>query len=178
VRDYARMYGTKTVVFRQSCIYGPRQFGIEDQGWVAWFVISAVMGRSINIYGDGKQVRDVLHVADLIDAYELAVEQRAAMNGRIFNVGGGAAHTLSILGLVHRLERLCGSPIGLRRFDWRPGDQPVYVSDIRKAERELGWKPKIDPDNGVKQLFEWVSANQNLIEEQLGDMLAPESAGR
>ena len=170
VRDYARIYGMRTVVFRQSCIYGPRQFGIEDQGWVAWFVISAVMGRPINIFGDGKQVRDVLHVSDLVDAYESAVAKRAEMTGRIFNIGGGPNHTMSILGLVHRLERLQGHAIPCEMFDWRPGDQPVYISDIRKAGEELSWKPKIDPETGVRSLLEWVAANRSLIEQELGDL--------
>jgi CDP-paratose 2-epimerase len=172
VRDYARIYGIKTVVMRQSCIYGPRQFGIEDQGWVAWFVISAVLGRKIRIYGDGKQVRDLLHVDDLVDVYETVVQRRADMNGRIYNIGGGARFSLSILGLVHMLERLTGKRIAWEHFDWRPGDQPVYISDIRKAEEELGWKPKIASDSGVTSLLQWVEANQSVVRSQLGDLLA------
>lgn len=171
VHDYARIYGIRSAVFRQSCIYGPRQFGIEDQGWVAWFTISAVLGRKINIYGNGKQVRDMLHIDDLVDAYLLAVEQSEEMDGRIFNIGGGPAYTRSILGLVHQLERQLGHQVPVEFFDWRPGDQPVYISDITKAERELGWKPKVDPETGVAQLTQWVQENQSLIQEQLGDLL-------
>ncbi len=171
VRDYARIYGIRSVVFRQSCIYGPRQFGIEDQGWVAWFTISAAVNRKLNIYGDGKQVRDMLHVDDLIAAYFAAIERSEEMNGRIFNIGGGPANTRSILGLVHFLERHLGRELPVEFYDWRPGDQPVYISDITKAKRELGWEPKIDPEKGVAQLLEWVQANQSLITEQLGDLL-------
>jgi CDP-paratose 2-epimerase len=171
VRDYARIYGLRTAVFRQSCIYGPRQFGIEDQGWVAWFTISAVLGRKINIFGDGKQVRDMLHVDDLIDAYLFAIERRNEMTGRIFNVGGGPKFTRSILGLVHHLERVLGKDVPTEFFDWRPGDQPVYVSDISKAKEDLGWAPKIDPGQGVDQLAEWVRDNKDLIQDQLGGLL-------
>lgn len=171
VRDYARIYGLKTVVFRQSCIYGPRQFGIEDQGWVAWFTISAVVGRKINIFGDGKQVRDMLHIHDLVHAYELAVENSDLMEGRVYNVGGGPANTRSILGLVHQLERQLGIEISVELFDWRPGDQPVYISSVAKIEEELGWKPTIDPETGVGQLAQWVGENRDLIQSQLGDLL-------
>jgi len=108
------------VVFRQSCIYGPRQFGIEDQGWVAWFTISAVTGRKINIYGDGKQVRDMLHVEDLVKAYEAAIERSEEMNGKIYNVGGGPANTRSILGLVHQLERQMGQEIPVELSSIQP----------------------------------------------------------
>lgn len=171
VRDYARIYGLHTVVLRQSCIYGPRQFGIEDQGWVAWFVISAVLGRKIRIYGDGKQVRDMLHINDLIDVYETVIEKRGQMNGRIYNIGGGREFSRSILGLVHMLEQLMGKPIPCDFFDWRPGDQPVYISEIRKAEKELGWKPRVDPDSGVKSLLQWVSDNRELVRTELGELL-------
>jgi CDP-paratose 2-epimerase len=172
VRDYARIYGLHTVVFRQSCIYGPRQFGIEDQGWVAWFVISAALGRKIRIYGDGKQVRDMLHVDDLIDVYEAAIDRRDEMKGRIFNIGGGREFSRSILGLVHNLERLMGKTIPCDFFDWRPGDQPVYISEIRKAEEELGWKPRIKPESGVQSLLQWVSDNRELIRTELKELLS------
>ena len=171
VRDYARIYGLRTVVFRQSCIYGPRQFGIEDQGWVAWFVISAVLGRPIHIYGDGKQVRDLLHVDDLVNAYDICIARSEEVAGKIFNVGGGAGYSRSVLGLIHQIERMIGAKLDYRHFDWRPGDQPVYISDFQKAERELQWKPTIDPECGVKQLFDWVRQNRELVREQLGALL-------
>ena len=172
VRDYARIYGLRTVVLRQSCIYGPRQFGIEDQGWVAWFAISAVLGQKIRIYGDGKQVRDLLHVDDLIDAYELVVGKRDQMDGRIYNIGGGPKFSRSVLGLVHGLERLTGRPVPFQHFDWRPGDQPVYISDISKAEKELGWKPQINPDAGVQSLMHWVNDHRELVRSELAELLS------
>jgi CDP-paratose 2-epimerase len=164
VRDYARIYGLPSVVFRQSCIYGPRQFGVEDQGWVAWFVIAAVTGRPLSIYGDGKQVRDLLHVYDLLDAYDLALENPDKVAGQVFNLGGGPSNVISIwTEFGPMLEKLVGHPLPVTRGDWRPGDQKVFVADIRKAEKVLGWKPKYDVESGVKQLFEWVSENKSLF---------------
>ncbi len=157
VRDYARIYGLPTVVFRQSCIYGPHQMGVEDQGWVAWFVIAAVTGRPITIYGDGKQVRDLLYIDDLLDLYDLAVERIDVAAGQVYNVGGGPSHTLSVWAeFGPLLERLVGHPIPVSYGDWRPGDQRVYVSDIRKARRELGWEPRVGVEEGIRRLYEWV----------------------
>jgi len=164
VRDYARIYDLPTVVLRQSCIYGPRQMGVEDQGWVAWFIIAAITGQSITIYGDGRQVRDVLFVDDLLDAYDAAIDHIDVAAGQVYNIGGGAVHTMSVwaeFGPV--LERLMGYPIAVSRADWRPGDQRVYVSDIRKAERELEWRPRVGVDEGIRRLYDWVVANQHLF---------------
>lgn len=164
VRDYSRIYNIPSVVLRQSCIYGPRQFGVEDQGWVAWFIIAAVTGRPITIYGDGKQVRDILYVEDLLNAYDAAVDRIDSVAGSVYNIGGGAANTISIwMEFAPILEKLSGQPIPVEKGDWRPGDQPVYVSDIRKAERELGWKPQVDVENGIRRLYEWVLANKKLF---------------
>ena len=164
VRDYARIYDLPTVVLRQSCIYGPRQFGIEDQGWVAWFVIAAVMGRPITIYGDGKQIRDLLHVSDLIRAYDLAAEKIDVAAGQVYNLGGGSANTLSIwTEFGPLLEELVGHPIVIGRGDWRPGDQRVFVADVRKAGRELGWTPQVNIEEGIRKLFEWVRENRDLF---------------
>ena len=164
VRDYARIYGLKSVVMRQSCIYGYRQFGMEDQGWVAWFVIAALNHRSITIYGNGKQVRDILFVEDLIDAYEAAVENIDRVQGQVFNVGGGIENTMSIwTEFSPLLEELTGGPIPVQYSDWRPGDQPVYVSDIHKAQQELGWQPKIGVREGILRLYNWVRENQGLF---------------
>ena len=163
VRDYHRIYGLRSVVFRQSCIYGPRQFGIEDQGWVAWMTIAAVTGRPITIYGDGKQVRDVLYIDDLLDAYDAAVERVDTVEGQVYNLGGGSQNVMSIWAeFGPLLEKLLGKPILVARGDWRPGDQHVFYADIRKAERELGWKPRVGVDEGVRRLFEWVKENINL----------------
>ncbi len=164
VRDYARIYGLRTVVFRQSCIYGWRQFGVEDQGWVAHFCIAARLGRPIAVYGNGKQVRDVLWIEDLIDAYNAAADRIDVAAGQIYNIGGGAASTMSIWAeFGPMLERLADHPIPITFGDWRPGDQPVYVSDIRKAERELGWKPRVSLDGGVERLWQWIDTNAGLF---------------
>jgi CDP-paratose 2-epimerase len=165
VRDYARIYGLATVVFRQSAIYGERQFGVEDQGWLAHFVISATLGRPITIYGDGKQVRDMLYVGDLARAFERAVEQIETVRGRVFNIGGGPEFTLTVWSEAGpMLEQLCGRTLDVRYGKWRPGDQKVYVSDIRKAERELMWKPEVGPKEGLARLWQWAQENrQHLV---------------
>lgn len=164
VRDYARMYDLPTVVFRQSCIYGPRQFGIEDQGWVAWFIIAAVMGKPMTIYGDGKQVRDILHVNDLIQAYDLAVAKIDVAKGQVYNLGGGPSNVMSIWAeFGPKLEKMIGSSLNVSRGDWRPGDQRVFYADVSKAKQELGWEPKINVDEGVNMLFDWVNKNKSLF---------------
>lgn len=160
VLDFARIYGIPAASFRQSCIYGQRQFGIEDQGWVAWFVIASLLGRDITIYGDGKQVRDVLHVDDLVRAYEAAIRAPDRIAGQAFNVGGGPERVLSLLDLVALIERRLGRSIPLRWGDWRPGDQQVYVSDIRKLATALDWRPEIAVPAGVEQLIAWVGENR------------------
>jgi CDP-paratose 2-epimerase len=166
VRDYARIYNLRTVVFRQSCIYGPRQFGAEDQGWVAWFIIAAVMGYPITIYGNGKQVRDLLFIDDLLDAYDIAVNQIDRVAGQIYNVGGGPANQLSVWSEFQPLlEELVGHPIEVRQAHWRPGDQRIYVSDIRKAKRDLGWAPRIDVGTGIRRLYQWVVENKVLFSD-------------
>jgi CDP-paratose 2-epimerase len=164
VRDYARIYGLRTVVFRQSCIYGPRQFGIEDQGWLAWMMIAAVTDRQITVYGDGKQVRDVLHVDDLLNGYDAAIAQIEKAKGQVYNLGGGTRNVLAIwteFGPI--LEKLLGRKIEVARDDWRPGDQRVFYADFRKAKNELGWEPKIDLEDGIEKLFDWVKENKELF---------------
>ncbi len=164
VRDYARIYGLRSVVCRQSCIYGPRQFGVEDQGWVAWMIIAAVTNRPLTIYGDGKQTRDVLYVDDLLNAYDAAIARIDKAHGQVYNFGGGPENSMSIwTEFGPLLEKLLGAQVPVARGDWRPGDQKVFVADIRKAERELGWKPKIGVEAGVRRLFEWVRNNQDLF---------------
>jgi CDP-paratose 2-epimerase len=163
-RDYHRIYGLPTVVLRQSCIYGPRQFGIEDQGWLAWFVIAAVTGKPISIYGDGKQVRDVLYVDDLLDAYDASLEQIDQAAGKVYNVGGGPENTISVWEeFGPMLEESLGHALPIRKDDWRPGDQRIFVADIHKAEQELGWKPKVSVQEGLNCLFDWVKANRHLF---------------
>lgn len=163
VRDYARIYGLKTVCLRQSCIYGRRQFGVEDQGWVAWFAIATAKGLPVTIYGDGKQVRDVLFVDDLLDCFSAAIERIDRVKGSVFNIGGGPRNTMSLEELIVKLEKLSGRKIERRYEDWRPGDQRIFVCDVTKAERELGWSPRIFPDAGVEALSSWVRQNLELF---------------
>jgi CDP-paratose 2-epimerase len=163
-RDYHRIYGLPTVVLRQSCIYGTRQFGVEDQGWLAWFIIAAVTGRPITIYGNGKQGRDVLFIDDLLDAYDLAFANIKTSAGQIFNLGGGRKNSISVWSeFGPLLENLLGKPIKTKRKEWRPGDQPVFISDIRKAQTLLGWQPKVGVEQGIQRLFNWVKENLDLF---------------
>lgn len=164
VIDYSRIYGLRSVTLRQSCIYGPRQFGVEDQGWVAHFIISAVLGRPLYIFGDGKQVRDILHISDLVAAYDLAIQKIDQVAGQALNLGGGADNTLAIwseFGSI--LEELKGASIPIEYRDWRPGDQRVFVADIRKAQQLLDWHPKTSVNEGIQHLYRWVTNNQGLF---------------
>lgn len=164
VRDYYRIYDIPTVVLRQSAIYGPRQFGVEDQGWLAWMMIAAVTGKKLTIFGDGKQVRDVLHVDDLLNAYDLAITNIDVAKGQVYNMGGGVSNVLAVWSeFGPMLEKLIGRKIEVARGDWRPGDQKVFYADYRKAERELGWKPKISLEDGIERLFQWVQENKDLF---------------
>ncbi len=163
VQDYGHLYGLDTGVFRMSCIYGTRQFGVEDQGWVAWFTIATLLERPITIYGDGKQVRDVLYVSDLVKAYDAFLNRRRQVRGCVVNIGGGIGNTLSLLELLKILEDLTGKRSKLTFSDWRPSDQKVYISDISKAEEVLGWEPKISPREGVGMLVDWVGENYVLF---------------
>jgi CDP-paratose 2-epimerase len=164
VRDYSRIYGLRTVVLRQSCIYGTRQFGIEDQGWIAHFCIAACQGRAVTIYGNGKQVRDALWIDDLIAAYEAAAEHIELSSGQIYNIGGGPDNTISIwMEFRPLLEKISGHPVPFNAADWRPGDQLAYISDIRKAERDLGWRPKVSVNEGVERLWRWISTNLEVL---------------
>jgi CDP-paratose 2-epimerase len=163
VRDYARIYGLRTVVLRQSCIYGPHQFGIEDQGWVAWFALCNLTQKPLTIYGDGKQIRDLLHVDDLIAAFDSAVERIEDVAGEVFNIGGGPDNTLSLLELLELLERITGSKTAHSFSDWRPGDQRVYISDVRRAQRLLDWRPTLPPEEGVRCMLAWMTANRDAI---------------
>ena len=165
VRDYSRIYDIPAVVFRMSCIYGPRQFGNEDQGWVAHFMIAAATGKPITIYGNGKQVRDVLFVEDLVRAFRTAVEKIDLTAGQIYNIGGGPENALAVWSeFGDLLAELKGDRIPVNFADWRPGDQPCYVSDVRKAGVEMGWQPCIDKRAGIARLWEWVNSNIALFE--------------
>jgi CDP-paratose 2-epimerase len=165
VRDYSRIYALPTVVFRMSCIYGPRQFGNEDQGWLAHFMIAAASGRVISIYGDGLQVRDALFVGDLVRAFRLAVEKIGITAGEVYNIGGGPANTLSVWSEFGSLLRgLRGEQTDAAFREWRPGDQRCYVSDIRKAQQDMGWTPEIDVASGLERLWDWVSGSEGPVQ--------------
>lgn len=164
VHDFARIFGLRSVVFRQSAIYGPRQLGVEDQGWLAWFLIASVCGRPITIYGNGKQVRDVLWVDDLVDLYLTAIAKIDVAAGEVFNVGGGPERTISVWSeFGPMLESLLAREVPVSTAGWRPGDQKIFVSDCRKAERLLGWKPRTGVDEGIRVLHEWVAGNRALF---------------
>lgn len=165
VRDYARIYGLRTVVFRMSSIYGPHQFGVEDQAWVAYFVIAAVKGWPINIYGDGKQVRDALYIDDLVRAFELATERIGVTAGQIYNIGGGPRNVISIwVEFAPILSQMLGRSVGAAGYDdWRPGDQRVYISDIRRARRDFAWEPQVGVEEGLQRITRWVLENQALF---------------
>ncbi|MGJ4995790.1 NAD-dependent epimerase/dehydratase family protein [Bradyrhizobium sp. HKCCYLS3077] len=156
VHDYARVYGLKTAVLRMSCIYGPRQFGTEDQGWIAHFVLSALRGTPLTIYGDGCQVRDALYVADAVDAWLAVLDGIDAARGRVFNLGGGPSNAVSLLELIDLITPLAG-PVSFGFADWRPGDQPWYVSDITALNRATGWQPRTTFADGLRSLHGWLA---------------------
>lgn len=154
VQEYGHLYGLRTTVLRMSCIYGPRQWGVEDQGWIAWFGRAILEGAPITIYGDGFQTRDLLHVSDLVAVIDAVLERGEP--GGVFNIGGGPANTSSVIEAVERLESLMGRSTTVSYDGWRPSDQKVYVSDVGKARRELGWEPLVSPSEGVKTLADWL----------------------
>jgi CDP-paratose 2-epimerase len=161
VLDYARSYGLTTTVFRMSCIYGPRQFGTEDQGWVAHFMLRALRNEPITIYGDGMQVRDILFVDDLVDAFLLAEQHGARLAGRAFNMGGGPTHAISLLDLLDLIESLRGERPELEFDEWRTGDQRYYVSDTRAFERATGWQRRVAAEEGMARLYQWLAGRQH-----------------
>jgi CDP-paratose 2-epimerase len=156
VLDYAHSFQIPAVVFRMSCIYGPRQLGTEDQGWLAHFLIRAIDGAPITIYGDGMQVRDVLFVDDLVDAFVRAWSQIGWLRGNAYNIGGGPRHTLSLLELIDMIEQLHGRRPEVRFEPWREGDQRYYVSDTRAFSAATGWQPQVAPHAGVEALHSWL----------------------
>jgi CDP-paratose 2-epimerase len=164
VRDYARSFGLCALVFRMSCIYGPRQFGTEDQGWVAHFYRQALAGRSLTLYGDGKQVRDLLFIDDLVDALLLAQEKAEELIGRAFNIGGGPQNTLSLLELLARIEGALASRPAVRFAAARVGDQRYYVSDTGAFTRATGWRPRVDVSTGTARLCAWLRTLEGVHE--------------
>ncbi len=161
VLDYARTYGLKTVVFRMSCIYGWHQFGTEDQGWVAHFVISALNDKPLTIYGDGKQVRDILFVDDLVNAFCLAQQNIDEIAGNAFNMGGGPQNAVSLIEILDLIKQETAKDIKLTQEDWRTGDQKYYVSNTSKFSEATGWKPEVSVQQGVQQLVSWLQESKN-----------------
>ena len=159
VQEYSHIYKMKTGVFRMSCTYGTRQFGFEDQGWVAWFIIATLFNKRVTIYGNGKQVRDMLYADDLIEAFNLFINSN--MKRGLFNIGGGRENTISLLEFLDELEALTGKRPKVNFSDWRPSDQKVYITDTSKLQRELGWKIKTPVKQGIRNLVEWVKENKD-----------------
>jgi CDP-paratose 2-epimerase len=157
VLDYARSYGLPACVLRMSCVYGPRQLGTEDQGWVAHFLIRALEGRPITLYGDGQQVRDILHVDDAVAAYVAALERIETVSGRAFNLGGGPANAVSLTQVVTRIEQIAGRRIAVERGDWRAGDQRYFVADARAAHDALDLPQPCDWTEGLEDLARWLT---------------------
>jgi CDP-paratose 2-epimerase len=160
VIDYARTYRIPALVFRMSCIYGPHQYGNEDQGWVAHFVIRSMTGKPITIYGDGMQVRDILFVEDLVDAFLLAQQHMDKLAGNAFNIGGGSANSISLLELLDLLAELHGGELSVRFEDWRAADQRYYVADTSKFSGLTGWQPRVGVHEGVRRLYEWIKTGE------------------
>jgi CDP-paratose 2-epimerase len=156
VHDYARIYGLRTVVFRMSCIYGTRQFGNEDQGWVAHFGRAMLRGEPLTLYGDGCQVRDILWIGDLVQAMRQAMARIDSVAGEVFNIGGGARNAVSVRQVIERLAEITGAEVPVSHAEWRPGDQRIYVSDTSRAERALGWTAATGWEEGLERLAEWL----------------------
>ena len=160
-QEYAHTYGVKTGVFRMSCIYGPSQFGFSEQGWAAWFIIAALKGLPLTIYGDGKQVRDMLYVDDCVRAYDTF--HRSDLRHGVFNLGGGSKNTLSLVECIRMLEERFGKKLDISYADWRPSDQKTYISDIRPIKNVLGWEPTTSPGAGMDATAAWVRDNLDLF---------------
>jgi CDP-paratose 2-epimerase len=170
VMDYARTFQIPAVVFRMSCIYGPHQMGTEDQGWVAHFLISALENKPLVIYGDGMQVRDLLYVEDLVDAFLLAQSNSRTLAGQAFNIGGGLGNTISLLELIDVIAGMRGEKPEIRMSDWRLGDQRYYVSDIRRFKGATGWAPKVSIRQGIEQLYLWLLQSRGVPTPTAADL--------
>jgi CDP-paratose 2-epimerase len=159
VQEYSHIYKMKTAVFRMSCTYGTRQFGFEDQGWVAWFIIATLFNKPITIYGNGKQVRDMLYADDLVDAFDRFIN--SDLERGLFNIGGGPGNTISLLEFLDELEVLTGKRPKVKFADWRPSDQKVYITDTSRLEKALSWKIKVPVKDGIRKLTAWVKENRS-----------------
>jgi CDP-paratose 2-epimerase len=162
-QEYGTLYGLKTGIFRMSCIYGERQFGVEEQGWISHFIYSALKNEVLNIFGNGKQVRDILYISDLIQLFKSFINKFSQNNKNVFCIGGGPENTISVLELVEMLEEILDKEIKVKFQEWRPKDQKVYISDITKANNLLNWKPKIKPLTGVEKVVNWMRNNEKIL---------------
>ncbi|MCD6328707.1 GDP-mannose 4,6-dehydratase [bacterium] len=162
LQDYAETFGLRTGVFRMSCIYGTRQFGLEDQGWLAWFAIATLLGKPIRIDGDGKQVRDVLYVTDLVELYDKFLNSE--LSHVVVNAGGGPANAIPIMKVIDLLSEKTGKRSPISFGDWRPSDQKVFISDIRRAKELLGWEPKTDVQTGLGRMVKWITAHSDVFD--------------
>ena len=174
VRDYSRMFGIPTVVFRMSCIAGPHQCGNEDQGWVAHFLYAAMQGRPVTIYGDGRQVRDVLYVGDLVTAFDKARSQPQKTAGEVYNVGGGLSNSVSLLEITEDIERVAGAHLRYEMEAARPGDQLYYVTDHSKLSRDTGWRPKVSVKSALQKMYAWSKEHCHNVENITSPILFPE----
>lgn len=163
IRDYSRIYNLPAVVFRMSCIYGPHQYGCRDQGWVTHFMIQALEGKPITIYGDGKQVRDILFVDDLVNAFRHAMDNMNDLSGQVYNIGGGTKNAVSLLQVIEKIQALHNQKLDVQFEDWRPGDQKYYVTDYTKFNEATGWSPKVDVDAGLERLYKWLNENKESL---------------
>lgn len=167
VHDYARIYGLKTVVLRQSCVYGDHQFGVEDQGWVAWFSIAALFNKNLTIYGNGKQIRDLLYVGDATELYEIIFGKMDTLSGNVYNLGGGPQNTLSLIELIELMRVNLNYDKQPAFSEIRAGDQPIFVADVRRLEQDTGWKPTTSVPEGIGKLHEWIKRNEDAIRSVL-----------
>jgi len=163
VHDYARTFDLPTVVFRMSCIAGPRQFGNEDQGWIAHFLYSALEDRPVTIYGDGRQVRDVLYVEDLVRAFEAARSGIEKTSGEVYNIGGGVENATSILDIIELIEKTTGKKLHYEMEQARAGDQRFYVTDFEKLRRDTGWHPRVNVRQTLESMYHWWKRNRALF---------------
>ena len=165
VKDYSKIFGLDTVVLRQSCIYGKRQFGVEDQGWVAWFTIANILNKPITIFGDGKQVRDVLWIDDLLEAYDTSLKKIKTARGKCYNIGGGKENKMSLHQLIKLLEDISGKKMDISYAEWRPGDQKLCFMDVGLAKRDLSWEPRTNIRNGIERLYSEIEKNKKEVQE-------------
>jgi CDP-paratose 2-epimerase len=161
--DYAKLFQLKTVSLRLSCVYGENQWGTQDQGWIAWFIKCALTNKKIKLFGNGKQVRDVLHVKDLANLINISIKKINIIKGHAFNIGGGKKNTLSLLELINIIENKLKTKIIFSINKERFGDQKYFVNDLSKIKKMTGWQPKISVSNGLTRCIDWIKSNQKII---------------